>query len=164
MTTDDVATSPPKGGDMSGFRPDFAAYDVIVSNYQGDSWPEETRTALVRHVKNGGGLVIYPFACAAFPQWKEYNEIIDGVMLFLSGRSDEVAEKLKIRMMKKSDNQEFEKAAIVRDQIAAIESVIQRQKVVSDDLANRDIIVLARSADDVCLVVHVLPAPVECMH
>ncbi len=70
----DVATSPPKGADMSGFTPDFAAYDV--SNYQGDPWPEQTKQALVNYVKNGGGLVIFHFACAAFPDWKEYNEMI----------------------------------------------------------------------------------------
>jgi len=72
----DVATSPPKGQDMSGFKPDFAAYDVVVSNYQGDAWPEETKKALVDYVAGGGGLVIYHFACAAFPDWKEYNEMI----------------------------------------------------------------------------------------
>lgn len=72
----DVATSPPKGQDMSGFKPDFAAYNVVVSNYQGDEWPEETKKAFVDYVAGGGGVVIYHFACAAFPKWKEYNEII----------------------------------------------------------------------------------------
>ena len=72
----DVATSPPKGQDMSGFKPDFAAYNVVVSNYQGDAWPEATQKALVDYVKGGGGLVIYHFACAAFPEWKDYNEMI----------------------------------------------------------------------------------------
>jgi len=76
LFTVDVATSPPKGEDMSGFKPNFAAYDVVISNYQGDSWPEETNNALVQYVKGGGGLVIYHFACAAFPNWKEYNEMI----------------------------------------------------------------------------------------
>jgi type 1 glutamine amidotransferase len=76
LFTVDVATSPPKGEDMSGFAPNFAAYDVVVSNYQGDPWPEKTKKAFVDYVKNGGGLVIYHFACAAFPDWKEYNEII----------------------------------------------------------------------------------------
>jgi type 1 glutamine amidotransferase len=76
MFTVDVATSPPKGEDMSGFKPDFAAYDLVVSNYQGDSWPEETKQAFVDYVKDGGGVLIYHFACAAFPDWKEYNEII----------------------------------------------------------------------------------------
>ena len=71
----DVATAPAKGQDNSGFRPDFAAYDVVVSNYQGDEWSEGTKKALVDYVKSGGGLVIYHFACAAFPKWKEYNEM-----------------------------------------------------------------------------------------
>jgi uncharacterized protein len=71
----DVATSPPKGQDMSGFKPNFAAYSAVVSNYQGDAWPEATQKALVDYVKGGGGLVIYHFACAAFPDWKEFNEM-----------------------------------------------------------------------------------------
>ena len=39
-------------------------------------WPEATQKAFVDYVNNGGGLVVYHFACAAFPQWKEYNEMI----------------------------------------------------------------------------------------
>ena len=76
LFTVDVATTPPKGQDNSGFKPDFAAYNVVVSNYQGDMWPEATQKAFVDYVHNGGGLVVYHFACAAFPQWKEYNEMI----------------------------------------------------------------------------------------
>jgi type 1 glutamine amidotransferase len=76
MFTVDVATSPAKGKDMSGFKPNFAAYNVVVSNYQGDPWPKETEKALADYVRKGGGLVVYHFACAAFPKWKEYNEMI----------------------------------------------------------------------------------------
>ena len=72
----DVATSPAKGQDMSGFRPTFSDYAVVVLNYQGDDWPDETRQAFVDYVKNGGGVVVYHFSCAAFPKWPEYNEII----------------------------------------------------------------------------------------
>jgi len=76
LFTVDVATSPPRGADMGGFKPNFAAYDVVVCNYQGDPWPEETKRAFVEYVNSGGGVVVYHFACAAFPDWKEYNEII----------------------------------------------------------------------------------------
>ena len=76
LFTVDVAASPAKGQDMSGFKPNFAAYNLVVSNYQGDAWPEETRKAFVESVQNGGGVVIYHFACAAFADWKEYNEIM----------------------------------------------------------------------------------------
>ncbi len=72
----DVATSPAKGQDMSGFAPKFAGYQVVVLNYQGDPWPEPTKQAFVKYVKNGGGVVVYHFALASFPEWKEYNRII----------------------------------------------------------------------------------------
>lgn len=76
LFTVDVATSPAEGEDMSQFKPNFAAYDVVVSNYTGDSWPEETNQALIDYMNAGGGLVIFHAANNAFPKWKEYNEMI----------------------------------------------------------------------------------------
>ncbi len=72
----DRATSPPKGEDMSGFRPNFADYDVVVSNYNGTLWPEQTRKDFVAYVKNGGGFVSVHAANNSFPEWPEYNQII----------------------------------------------------------------------------------------
>ena len=71
----DVATSPP-GNDTSGFRPPFASYGAVLSNYNGAEWPSETRRALVDYVRGGGGLVIVHAADNAFSNWKEYNEMI----------------------------------------------------------------------------------------
>jgi len=72
----DVATSPANGQDMSGFKPQFSAYKVIVSNYNGEPWPRETQEALVDFVSKGGGLVVVHAANNAFSKWKEYNEMI----------------------------------------------------------------------------------------
>jgi type 1 glutamine amidotransferase len=72
----DVATSPPNGQDLSGFQPDFAAYDVVVSNYNGAAWPKSTQEALAKFVAGGGGLVVVHAADNAFPEWKEYNQMI----------------------------------------------------------------------------------------
>ena len=72
----DVATSPPKGKPMAGFRPAFAKYDVIVSNYNGAEWPAETKDAFVKYISGGGGLVIVHAADNSFSRWKEYNEMI----------------------------------------------------------------------------------------
>jgi len=72
----DVATSPAGDEPMSAFKPDFAKYDVIVSNYTGKDWPQETRDALVNYMKNGGGLVVFHAADNAFPNWREWNEMI----------------------------------------------------------------------------------------
>jgi len=70
-----VATAPP-GPNMSSFHPDFAAYDVVISNYNGMAWPDTTSTALEKYVGDGGGFVSYHAADNAFPDWKEYNEMI----------------------------------------------------------------------------------------
>ena len=72
----DVATSPARGHDVSGFRPAFAAYDVIVLNYNGAPWSQSTETAFIEYVRQGGGVVVYHAADNSFPQWREYNEII----------------------------------------------------------------------------------------
>jgi type 1 glutamine amidotransferase len=85
--TVDVATTPPRPRnkeeegkykeEMAKFRPDFAQYDVVLSNYNGDTWPEATRKALQDYVASGkGGLVIVHAANNSFPGWVEYNEMI----------------------------------------------------------------------------------------
>lgn len=74
--TVDVATAPAKGQDMSGFKPEFLKYAVVVSNYNGDAWPAETQTAFESFVRDGGGFVSYHAADNAFPQWKGYGEMI----------------------------------------------------------------------------------------
>jgi uncharacterized protein len=74
--TVDVATSPEKGKDMSGFKPKFADYNVVLSNYNGDEWPAETKQALVDYVKGGGGLAIIHAANNSFGNWPEYNRLI----------------------------------------------------------------------------------------
>lgn len=74
--TVDVATSPDKGQDFSNFKPDFKAYDVVIINYNGDSWCDETKTAFESYVRNGGGVVIFHAGNNAFADWKEYNQII----------------------------------------------------------------------------------------
>lgn len=74
--TVEVATSPPAKADMSKFRPQFAGYDVVVSNYNGDPWSPETRQDFVEYVRGGGGFVVVHAANNAFGDWKEYNEII----------------------------------------------------------------------------------------
>ena len=72
----DVATSPPKGKDLSGFGPNFKKYRLVVSNYNGDDWPLETRRNFEEYMRGGGGLIIYHASDNPFPEWKEYNEMI----------------------------------------------------------------------------------------
>jgi len=74
--TVDMRVSPPAGQDMSGFIIDFSPYDVVVLDYTGDDWPEETRNNFLDYVSGGGGVVVYHAASNAFPDWPEFNEII----------------------------------------------------------------------------------------
>lgn len=74
--TVDVATSPAKGQDMSGFAPNFKAYDVVLSNYNGDEWSAATKQDLIDYVQNGGGLAIIHAANNSFGNWPEYNKMI----------------------------------------------------------------------------------------
>lgn len=70
-----VATAP--GADkMADFNPKFSDYDVVVLNYNGPDWNEQTREAFLDYVKNGGGVVVYHAANNAFTNWEEFNKII----------------------------------------------------------------------------------------
>lgn len=74
-----VATTPPKRSPASAwdsFRPDFKAYDVVLTNYNGESWPAPVRKALEGYVAGGGGLVVMHAANNAFADWPVYNEMI----------------------------------------------------------------------------------------
>ncbi len=76
LFTVDIATSPATGKDLSSFKPDFDAYDVVVSNYNGEPWSLETKAALEAYVRGGGGFVSVHAADNAFPEWKAYNRMI----------------------------------------------------------------------------------------
>jgi hypothetical protein len=71
----ETATSPEKGGDMATFRPEFANYDLVVLDYNGEGWSDETNADFLEYVQGGGGLVIYHAADNAFAPWPEYNRM-----------------------------------------------------------------------------------------
>lgn len=75
----DVATSPSQnspGQDWDSFQPGFSKYDVVLSNYNGQMWPESVNKSLQEYVSHGGALVIVHAANNAFPEWPEWNKMI----------------------------------------------------------------------------------------
>src|SRR6188474_2078874 len=52
-----VVTAPPANGDLTGFMPEFAKYQVVVMNYDApdERWPAPVKAAFEQYVKNGGG-------------------------------------------------------------------------------------------------------------
>jgi type 1 glutamine amidotransferase len=75
MFNAEIMITPEKGGDMKTFNPDFSKYKLVVLDYNGDPWSDNTNGAFLEYVKNGGGVVIYHAANNSFPKWKEYNEM-----------------------------------------------------------------------------------------
>lgn len=86
--------------------------------------------------------------CIGAADKEEYHKVIDQVLLFLEGKRDTVVKELGQKMEEAATDLQFERAAILRDQVQAIERVSQSQKVASDVLENEDAIALARSQDE----------------
>ncbi|RMH69667.1 MAG: excinuclease ABC subunit UvrC [Gemmatimonadetes bacterium] len=83
----------------------------------------------------------------------DYAHMVEEICTFLSGKTTDLLESLKKRMWAAADNKEYEKAARFRDQIRAIEDIKQKQKIVSADIADRDVLAIAVDGDDICGVV-----------
>jgi excinuclease ABC subunit C len=86
----------------------------------------------------------------------QYARQVEDVTLFLRGQRDELLRSLEDRMERAAAALDFERAARLRDQIAALRSTLQGQQAVSDTLSDQDIIGFHREADRVVLVVLVV--------
>lgn len=91
--------------------------------------------------------------CIGAVNKEEYRQMIDDLCRFLEGRTDPITNRLKESMARASDNLDYEKAAVYRDQIQAIEKVVERQKIISDDRQDSDVIAMARSKGEACVQV-----------
>ena len=79
---------------------------------------------------------------------EEYREVVQQVILFMEGRAEHVLRDLKQKMHAASEALEFERAAILRDQVQTIERVNEAQKVVSLKRGDEDVIALAQSGGE----------------
>jgi excinuclease ABC subunit C len=91
--------------------------------------------------------------CTAFCTKEEYGEVIEQVILFLEGKADDVLRRLRKQMDEASERMEFERAAMIRDQLRAIERTVERQMVSTIKKEDLDIFGLARSGDQACVQV-----------
>ena len=86
----------------------------------------------------------------------EYNEIIEKIKMFLKGRSGDVRFGIKQKMDEASENLRYEQAAKYRDQLNAIDNFISKQKKVSHDFMDRDIISMAADGiSAVCMLIRI---------
>ena len=94
-----------------------------------------------------------PGPCVLPADREEYAVQIRNTALFLEGRHDELARLLQRQMQRASEQQRYEQAAVYRDQIRAIESVLERQVVSSVSGIDQDVFGLFRRGDRVQLAV-----------
>ncbi len=90
--------------------------------------------------------------CNALIDEKEYNRMIDGVLDFLSGKTDELTAELQSKMQQASDNLEFERAAEYRDTINNVRALNEKQIIESMHTNERDVIGFARNEKGDCVV------------
>jgi len=91
--------------------------------------------------------------CIGVIDQASYRQIIDDLCKFLEGRTEAIIARLKNAMQTSSKALNYEKAAAIRDQILAIEKVVEKQKVVSSKDMDSDVIALARSNGQACVQV-----------
>lgn len=82
--------------------------------------------------------------CVGTVSESDYKKIVRDVRLFLEGKDRELMRSLKNRMNEESEKLNFEKAANIRDSIYMIEMVLERQRIVSAETGDTDVIGLAR--------------------
>jgi len=109
-----------------------------------------TRPCLNYHI----GLCKAP--CAGYINKQEYGEIIKGIIELLTGKDKDIKDDLKGKMEKSSELLEFEKAAIFRDKIMAIDKINEKQKIVIGNCENEDFINMYVDEKDVCIQVFFL--------
>jgi excinuclease ABC subunit C len=90
--------------------------------------------------------------CIGAATQAQYRQMISDLMDFLNGQSEPIVTRLQNEMVKASEDMRFEKAAAVRDQLKAIQSIIERQKIVfASDYVDSDVLAMARSNGEACV-------------
>ncbi|MCG9895100.1 MAG: excinuclease ABC subunit UvrC [Fimbriimonadaceae bacterium] len=102
----------------------------------GKSWSgkREQRPCLYHHI----GQCMAP--CAGLADPAAYSEVIQQVERFLQGKEAGVIEDLEAEMEAAAEAMEFERAAVLRDRIQALRNVLEKQKVLTDDGGDRDVV------------------------
>ncbi len=82
---------------------------------------------------------------------EEYGELVHSACLFLEGKAKKLIRQLRGQMKAEGDALHFEKAAIIRDRISALERIFEEQKMVSSSGEDEDYIAFAIEADLACV-------------
>jgi len=108
---------------------------------------KDRRACLYYHIKRCSG------PCIGAISQEDYRATIHQICLFLEGKTERVQEQLRAQMKAAAERLDYEQAAFIRDQIAAVQRVVERQRVVTRARADEDIIAFARADGDTCVQV-----------
>ncbi len=100
----------------------------------------DPKPCLYYHIKRCAG------PCIGAVDQEGYRQVIAGLGAFLEGDSEAVLAQLTERMQAAAENLQFERAALLRDQIRAASQIVERQKVVSGTQEDEDVIAFAQDA------------------
>jgi excinuclease ABC subunit C len=81
--------------------------------------------------------------CVGYVDKEEYHESIEGVIAFLSGRYREIERDLERKMKEASANHEYEQAALERNRLRAVRSLLERQRVANESIGTVDVVAVA---------------------
>jgi len=79
---------------------------------------------------------------------KTYDDIVKEVILFLKGRTPDLIKKIKQEMISAANVHDYEKAAVLRDKMFALEQTLEKQVAVTNDFKDRDVLGIARSDEN----------------
>jgi len=91
--------------------------------------------------------------CIGAIQQAGYRQMISDLCEFLEGRTEPIVDRLRREMEQAAEELRFERAAALRDQINAIERVVERQKVISPEQLDSDVVAMARVDGEACVQV-----------
>ena len=91
--------------------------------------------------------------CTGNSDQEEYEEIISSVEKFLSGKTSPIVKEIKNEMMKASNSQNYERAAVYRDRIKAIERILEKQKVSGLRYETFDLISCVKNDNEAMIIV-----------
>ncbi|MBI4561955.1 MAG: excinuclease ABC subunit UvrC, partial [Candidatus Rokubacteria bacterium] len=89
--------------------------------------------------------------CTGWESREGYWRTVEDVKRFLEGKEDNLAKELTREMEEAASLLKFERAAALRDQIQALHKVRERQKIISTEQEDQDIIGVVRQGSDACV-------------
>jgi excinuclease ABC subunit C len=91
--------------------------------------------------------------CIGAIQQAAYRQMIADLCQFLEGRTDPIVSRMQLEMEQAAEELQFERAAALRDQIQSIDRVVEKQKVISSEQVDSDVVAMARADGEACVQV-----------